>query len=375
MTRCTLTGFVSSARSVRVIYILGTMIILSAVHVRSDQQDLSTKNSIRNIHMAHGEDSMSRHIMWNTEIAMLTQIWYGLQPDALYIHQTGISKQITNLDNNNTYIHHTHLWELKHNTTYYWKVYGDDMIHMFKTDGGDESYSTYLYADPSPSSITHHAISNEVKSTSTVIHIGDIDTQNENFLNGIESVASHVPYMMGWGEHAVNNPWIENFWMPENDGINRLWYSWNTHGIHYITLPSTLLNNKTIGPSILEWLQQDIIHASHPNVRQFYPFLCLYVATPIHQYDIMMEYLLPYIQHIDILITVHDAPYERKHINGIHITLDTHVRDGKQDTDVIPSYGMLHAVNSTHMQYQQIASTTGVVLDEAWFSANLTRAA
>ena len=266
----------------------------------------------------------------------------------------------------------------------------------------------------------------EESNFTSIWHLGDIayDLQSEsglrgdNYLNEIEIVTDHVPYMLVPGNHETSDSYKQyraRFNMPGPAQSNGLYYSYDIGRAHVVVINTEFRNNykkekelefnKSMFYKQLNWLKKDL--EKHKQNREARPWLVvmghkpMYCSTNKHSYMIqrVCELQAPNIREtyedlfldykVDLFFFGHLHLYERSYpigknykvykeesefyrkpkgpihvINGVAGNIESkHVPFNVTDTPLKSTYmiseplgyGILSIVNKTHLNYKQIA--------------------
>mmetsp|Transcript_26845 Transcript_26845/g.86318 ORF Transcript_26845/g.86318 Transcript_26845/m.86318 type:complete len:523 (+) Transcript_26845:29-1597(+) len=240
------------------------------------------------------------------------------------------------------------------------------------------------------------------------------------YMRQMEPIAARMPYMVGVGNHE--NPYNftaynHRFRMPAapSGGNGNFWYSFDYGSVH-ITSMSTE-HDYSPGSPQWEWIRADLARARSPERRGVTPWVFLGAHRPIYSSDTsewdshrpgapLQTSLDPILREfdVDLVLTGHMHCYERTHpvYNGTVMAMPT--RDpATGDADVYQSpkaplflvqgmagalieeswvspapswaavrhtvygYSRIHVHNSTHLQYQFMATADGgEPTDEFW---------
>eukprot|EP00474_Spongospora_subterranea_P002591 CRZ03049.1 hypothetical protein [Spongospora subterranea] len=190
------------------------------------------------------------------------------------------------------YVHRVNACGLKHSTRYSYKVgdsesgWSSTYQFTFKRHASlDSPLAFAVYGDLGDANSRSLAmIQNRIAqgSIDAVIHVGDFAYDlNDNggrvgddFMNDIQPISTAVPYMTCPGNHESNedfNDYRERFSRSYSDDDEpRMWYSFNVHNIHFISLSTEVLffGRREEQQAQYEWLESDLIRAnSNRNQR------------------------------------------------------------------------------------------------------------
>ncbi|PIK60173.1 hypothetical protein BSL78_02894, partial [Apostichopus japonicus] len=156
-------------------------------------------------------------------------------------------------------------------------------------DGGPEKHTQYI----------HRVKMTSLKPNLTYSDFAyDFDFDNarvgDSFMNQIESVAAYLPYMTCPGNHeeAYNFSNYKNrFTMPNYEGTQNLWYSWNIGPAHIISLSTEVYFFFNYGlhqiKNQLEWLIADLEEANSPEARRQRPWIITIGHRPPYCSDVV----------------------------------------------------------------------------------------
>ncbi|EGD76186.1 hypothetical protein PTSG_11654 [Salpingoeca rosetta] len=270
-----------------------------------------------------------------------------------------------------------------------------------------------------------------------ILHVGDfaynMDTdegkRGDAFMNMIEPLAGHVPYMTCLGNHetAYNfSHYTERFAAiaQTTTSGNNWWFSWDVSVVHFVALSSEIYYNFYLYPYVkiteqLQWLERDLQRVDRSKT----PFVVVYLHRPLycsntddlpdcsldtqhiregftHQgqfYPGLDAFMYKY--NVNLVLVAHEHSYERTW-PVYNSTVDptqtnphvyhnpqypTHIVSGAggcdEDLDYYDElhhgpwslvrsasygYGHLHIVNSTHLHWTQFLAEGRNGTDEFW---------
>ncbi|XP_071958115.1 acid phosphatase type 7-like [Antedon mediterranea] len=258
-----------------------------------------------------------------------------------------------------------------------------------------------------------------------IIHIGDFayDLHDEggkvgdDFMNRIQSLATKLPYMPVVGNHEIANEFSHyryRFSTPNTDWpipIDKMWYSFNMGNVHFIIYSTEVFF--TYGPDYTQyqWLQADLIKANKNRDKQ--PWVIALGHRPMycsnsdgddctHTFSRVRQSLeeLFHTQGVDVIFQGHEHSYERLYPIFNNEVYSKDYTDPQAPVHIITgaagcnefnkicinpmlgpikswsafrawlpglySYGKLMIANATHLQWQQILSVNGQVMDDIW---------
>jgi len=240
-----------------------------------------------------------------------------------------------------TCTHTVILTDLDYNSTYYYRVGGEDEwsdIFFFDTlEEEPEKIVIGAIADHGTSDNAQETTNNmENEELDLVIHAGDISYANgagsgngwgdnsvwDEYQNQIESLASKYPHMYAPGNHEEDeepygfDAYESRFYNP---GPNNFWYSFDFEFIHFISISSE--HDYDSGSAQYNWLQNDLEDAN--DNRESVPWIVLFAHRPMYssngdgdghgseiEFREAMEILL-YDYQVDLAVWGHDHHYER----------------------------------------------------------------
>lgn len=247
-----------------------------------------------------------------------------------------------------------------------------------------------------------------------VIHTGDIaydldedhGKRGDNFLESIETLTSSIPYMLCAGNHER----AENFSHYTNRFLGLLeagkvsgsnsnrWYSFNAGLIHFVAIDTEVykyyFDPKFVNKQ-LQWLEQDLAWASHPENRTNHPWIVMFGhkgswMTNDTKFSDFED--LAHRYKVDIYLTGHEHNYQRMlpfFRDSVHLQRDPNVYEdpnfmvqivagspgcdegislaGSPEEKQVKTifeygYGHLQALNRTHLRWEWIQ--TGVKIDK-----------
>jgi len=282
-------------------------------------------------------------VQWGTEEDTMVScpsdniVEYGTDNDNLNLSENG---------NSNMYLwttctHTTQLQNLNPNTTYYYRVGGEDewsSVYSFKTiEETPDKITIGAIADHGTSSNAQETTSNmENENLDLVIHPGDISYANgagsgngigdqsvwDEYQNQIEALASKYPHMYAPGNHEEDaEPYEFDAYESRffNPGPNSFWYSFDFEFIHFVSISSE--HDYEPGSTQYNWLQNDLEEAN--KNREDVPWIVIFAHRPMYssngdgdghgseiEFREAMEGLL-FDYQVDLAIWGHDHHYER----------------------------------------------------------------
>ncbi|CAF3665918.1 unnamed protein product [Rotaria sp. Silwood1] len=342
-------------------------------------------NEPTQIHLAYGNriDQMFVSLVTNSN-AYTPRCQYGLNPSSLEWQANGTTLTYTASDMcegratiwgpqnfiDPGFMHTILLNDLHPSTTYFYRVGTDEdgwsSVYSFtnRPANGDSEVILIAYGDmglapfASGAKSTIDRVRARVISTNItcLLHIGDISYAMgiailwDSFMTQIESIASHVPYMVSignheydhvtggdkdpsgapgpggfrpkWGDYGTDSggecavPMVRRFHSPSN-GNGLFWYSFDVGPIHFVIFSAE--HDFHRGSSQYIWLEQDLQSVNRSRT----PWLIVSSHRPMYSSQIIPKpyfiilmlqlYLEPlfYKYHVDINLYAHIHSYER----------------------------------------------------------------
>ncbi|CAF1489644.1 unnamed protein product [Adineta steineri] len=344
-------------------------------------------NEPTHIHLAYSDRIDQMFVSYLTNSSQyIPQCQYGLNPSSLNFRQNGTTTTYTASDmcegKANTwgsrafidpgYMHTILLENLHPSTTYYYRVgtdeHGWSPINSFTNRPADKNEAVYMiaYGDmslaplaPGSQSTTDRVIA-RVQSTNVtcVLHLGDLSyamgiaVQWDGFMNQIQPIAAHVPYMAAIGNHEYDHvlggekdpsgasgpggfrpawgdylydsrgecaiPMVHRFHSPSN-GNSLFWYSFDVGPIHIIHFSTE--HDFRRSSIQYAWLEQDLRSVNRSRT----PWLIVGSHRPMYasirddskDFDfiaLMLQFHLEplfYRYHVDVNLFAHRHSYDR----------------------------------------------------------------
>ncbi|EFA83061.1 metallophosphoesterase domain-containing protein [Heterostelium album PN500] len=305
-------------------------------------------------------------------------------------------------------------------------------VYNFTTAAADYSenvdpFSIVVYGDMGIYGGSHRTLARIVDRLDDfkfAIHVGDIayadvtkaskDVGNETvwneFLDMINPVSSHIPYMVCPGNHDIFfinfGIYRRTFNMPA-PSLEDSWYSFDYNGVHFVSYSTEHLI-LPLSPQH-DWLENDLKTYRMKNPGGW---IVLYAHRPFYcstswsycvkdDYKVMLQDSLEYLlfeYNVDLFIGGHAHSYERTlpvyagNVANygtydapkatVHLVVGTGGcqegpdpgwqqpapiwSTGERLLDV--GYGVVSFANNTHLQYQFINTTSNTVRDEFWLT-------
>lgn len=328
-------------------------------------------------------------VMWRTNIATGTSLWYGTQPDQLTLYANNAG---------NATDHSVRIEGLDPATTYYYAVgagttvlAGADQQHRFRTHpvpGTDEPLRIWATGDFGKGNAGQIAVKNSLTAfpgggdTDLWIWLGDNaydngtdgDYQGKVFgLAGFSDIFNWLPFYPAPGNHDYNEVWDESTFFgipysnidlddhegPYYDIVDvpelgeaggrpsglEVFYSFDLGNAHFISLNSEVydfLNTSDGIDRMVDWLELDLME----NDKRF--TIAYFHQPPYskgsHDSDDFIEFVMkamrervvPMLEHFDVDLVVcgHSHVYERSHLihghygNSGSFNAATMLRDG-----------------------------------------------
>ncbi|EFA83215.1 hypothetical protein PPL_04005 [Heterostelium album PN500] len=369
-------------------------------------------------------------ITWNTvDISQTPSILFATEyftpnGDEIFIGVEGTSDTYSINKGWSGYVNTGVLRGLESYTTYYYAV-GDKNQDIWSptynfTTGvlvyqrSVNPHSIVCYGDMGDAGGNEETIQNimqNIDNYSMVLHIGDIayaDSSKkghqstwDSFLNQINPISSHVPYMVCPGNHdtfAKGVVYKQTFNMPGKHNS----YSYNINGIHYVSFSTE--DDHLEGSHQYKWIEKDLKHfrAENPD-----GWLVVWAHRPLYcssskkwcSHDENRLYYAKIYDHlfrkynVDIFVSAHTHSYERtlpvynQEVHGtydnpkatVHFIIGTAGnRSGNvKGWEKVPvwsdgprieknGFGVINFANETHLQWQFIENSKNQVKDEVW---------
>jgi len=394
------------------------------------------------IHLSLSEDKRNMVVTWTTFKLTRTLVEYGLKSTELVHKVVGSATQfpLTTDKSRIEWIHNAEMTNLPPDSVIYYRVGNHSWSDIFwfktfpdKTDWvprialyGDLGYD---YAQSVP------LIKKEVqeRTLDMIIHAGDFayDLQNnqgkmgDNFMNLIQPIAAHMPYMTCNGNHEGYNNFSHykaRFEMPGDPGNQNMFFSFNVGPVHFVSISTECyyFRSECVDQVGLQytWLEKDLKMANLPENREKQPWIVIFGHRPMYcsnsdnddctKHNTATRVGIPslklpgleeliYESKVDLAIWAHEHSYERlwpiyntKVLNGsleepytnpkapVHIITGTagcrerHDPFGPyqpwtafQSSDY--GYTKMEALNVTHLHLWQIsADKDGKTVDDVW---------
>ncbi|KAF6211623.1 hypothetical protein GE061_012136 [Apolygus lucorum] len=256
------------------------------------------------VHLSFGANEAELFITWVTQspTAASSVVQYGIT-NTNELSAVGDSTKFVDggWKGRKIYIHRVKLEGLKPNTTYVYRCGGEEgwsETFWFKTIPSGTKWSPRLnvYGDMgSENAVSVPRIQKDAQSHAidAVIHVGDFayDLHDKNgkvgdrFMNMIEPIAAHVPYMVCPGNHekAYNFSHYRNrFTMPGNS--ENLFFSFNMGPVHIISINTEAYWYLQYGMKLVvnqyNWLIKDLEEANKNRAER--PWIVLYGHRPMY---------------------------------------------------------------------------------------------
>lgn len=401
------------------------------------------------IHLSYGAFPSQMIVTWTTLSPVNESfVEFGTGDKLDYLAFGTVKKFKNNLFfSRDTYIHQVLMTGLIPGQQYRYRcgspIYGWSNVYFFKSmpEGQDWSPKFAVFGDMgSDNAQSLPRLLDESKKGyyDAILHIGDFayDMDNDDgrvgdsFMNKIQPIAAHLPYMTSVGNHE----WLRNFShyvnrfnMPNKDGKtfggdNNHFYSFNIGPVHIISFSTEFYYFFIYGLNQIErqyeWLKEDLINANKPENRQKQPWIITMAHRPMYctnansndctKFDDRVRVGFPYIEKygleelfyeygVDVEFWAHEHSYERLWpiynyavLNGseeepyrnpkapVHIT--TGSAGCKENHDLFrPStnftafrstdygYTRMQVFNSSHLYMEQVSDDKGgKVIDSLW---------
>ena len=272
----------------------------------SEERITANHTQPRAVHLAYGENpSQSMVVLWAAEVYTRCRVVYGTQQDNLDYKVKPSSKKIVQQnDFGMQYWYRAEFRGLKAGTRYYYRIIAGvgAMSNIFYFSTIPKRSATFqpsflVFGDFGLETVSFNTVMSEGMDHhyDAVLHLGDIaynlfslkGVTGDNFLNGIERTAAHVPYLTAPGDHENPHhfhhyryrfsmpgvPWP----MPEE----KLWYSLDIGNVHLISFNTETYFHSipNIGRQFL-WLVDDL-HLASKN-RHKTPWIVVMGHKPLY---------------------------------------------------------------------------------------------
>jgi len=278
------------------------------------------RNTPHQVHLAFGTDTSTTLIVaWITPLTTKTsEVQYGTQ-SGNYMWQTfGTSWSYMYKHYSSGWIHKVSLTNLNPGVTYYYRV-GDNFagfsqeftvrmpqdtnnkvtvtIYGDLNLGGAIGGNTTTWANSLDT--IDYVYRQEQETSDFLLHVGDIAYCNgsqpcwDHFFQDVQPIASHMPYMVCFGNHDVYPEpfgYTNRFFMPGpyspqvKDGD--YFYSFDLGPVHFVGFSTELwflpVNATVNVTQQMTWLQNDLKVANQPANRKVRPWILIFGHRPVY---------------------------------------------------------------------------------------------
>ncbi|OWF35193.1 acid phosphatase type 7-like [Mizuhopecten yessoensis] len=393
---------------------------------------------ISQIHLSFGSTSDVMKVMWSTPNDVMCYVEYWA-PGKEHIHVRASQSELL-ADNRNAmrFIHMADMLGLLPGQNHTYKIIcasetSDELIFTTQPREHDRLVKFIVYGDMGYKygQKTIEVLKTEVTSEhyDAIWHVGDISYNLESdggavgdtFMELIQPLAAHIPYMTSPGNHELTNGlhhYRTRFSMPGVDWpmpLDRLWYSYNVGPVHFISFSSEVyfIDNANYVCQQFHWLLDDLTKANQNRDKQ--PWIVAMGHRPMYCSNgdaddctgRIFGYLVKngledlfYAQGVDLILQAHEHSYERlwpvyknkvvaKNYNNpqapVHIIsgaagsgegADHMGRRGPWSAFAsaegsINSFGRLLVYNSSHLYFEQVKVKDGRSMDSVWVVKSL----
>ncbi|XP_050415136.2 acid phosphatase type 7 [Patella vulgata] len=266
----------------------------------------------------------------------------------------------------------------------------------------------------------------ETSKYTCIWHIGDLAYDlytdggaiGDQFMREIQNLSAYLPYMTSPGNHELHGDFLHyatRFSTPNTRWpipLEQMYYSYDIGLVHFISYSTEVyfIHDQNFVCDQYNWLLQDLIRANQNRSKRPWivamghrPMYCSNTNSDDCTGSFMRGWVrygledLFYSQGVDLILQGHEHSYERSwpmykrqpinldynnprapvHVisgaGGCNEGRDKEPRMGESWSAFIDnskthdnSYGKLHVHNTSHLHWQQIAVTSGQVLDSIW---------
>ncbi|CAF0951051.1 unnamed protein product [Adineta steineri] len=258
------------------------------------------------IHLSYTGVVNEMAVTWSTQIlANESYVEYSLLNGQLdMIENATMSKFIDGSSAHRVlYMYRATLKNLSMNTSYIYHVgssYGWSSVYSFRTIPHENRKSFAVYGDlgvVNAQSLARLQREAQLDYYDAILHVGDFaydmdadqSRVGDQFMNEIQEIATHVPYMVCPGNHerAYNfSNYKSRFTMPSNGDGENLWYSYNFGLAHIISFSTEVYFWWEYGFAQISnqyrWLEQDLKWATASENRTKYPWIITMGHQPMY---------------------------------------------------------------------------------------------
>lgn len=412
-----------------VLLFLLVLLVLAVIADIEEDEDLCQP---KHVHIAYGDALTEIVIMWATQGNCSTQVNYGVM--VWKLDQT-VKGTFTEFWEQNAkglqFIHRAKLTDLRPSVSYFYRPLSNGIgsrTFFFETPQLDENWSPkfLVFGDLGVHTrIIPTLVEEALKGEYTaLLHVGDIAYNlrdddgrvGDTFMQLIEPVAAHLPYMTCPGNHESDSDtfihYIHRFSMPQSPwpmSVEKLWYSFDVGLVHFISYSTEVfftLNKKMVDKQ-LDWLVLDLKRADAQRKRR--PWIVAFGHRPMYcsmpdedctRNDSLVRSGFEdvfYHYGVDIVLQAHEHNYERLFpvYKGVVLSNDyvnpkapVQIISGaagnkeavssfqsdvkaewsaiRKDNSSLNSYGVLKVINASHVYWEQRSVYNHEVLDFLW---------
>mmetsp|Transcript_17743 Transcript_17743/g.38532 ORF Transcript_17743/g.38532 Transcript_17743/m.38532 type:complete len:431 (-) Transcript_17743:105-1397(-) len=305
------------------------------------------KTTPEQIHIAWGQQPSEMSVTWTTEMDAASFVEWGISGGNNYTARANATTShfTENNPSGKQWVHRALITGLKPNEKYQYRpvtgaTVGPAYVFTARNDKPADGLKLLVYGDmgkhggaPSLKKIEADAASGEFNA---VVHVGDFaydldsdgGVNGDEFMNRIQSIAAHLPYMAAVGNHEIEGGsfahYVNRFTMPGDS--NGMWYSVDVGQAHLIVYSSETFftQSKWTTDAQLEWLKSDLAAANKNRAAR--PWVIAFGHRPMYCSNIDhddcangpagskvragLEELF-HVGGVDIVIEAHEHSYER----------------------------------------------------------------
>ncbi|XP_060074189.1 acid phosphatase type 7-like [Ylistrum balloti] len=388
---------------------------------------------IAQVHLSFGSANDSMKVTWSTSADVMCQAEYWATDGQRMRVEARQSELLSDNWKAMRFIHMAEMLKLSPLQNYRYILQcsnetSEEFSFTTQSRTHDRPVKFIIYGDMGykPVHKTVEFLTTEVRSKTydAIWHVGDISYDldidggliGDLFMELIQPVAAHLPYMTSPGNHELKNSlhhYRTRFSMPGVDWpmpLDHLWYSYNVGPVHFISFSSEVyfINNGHFVCKQFDWLLDDLTQANQNRDKQ--PWIVAMCHRPMycsnddvddcaskifgHLVKHGLEDLF-YAQGVDMILQAHEHSYERlwpvykdkvfaKNYNHpqapIHIISGTGgASEGSNPMGKggpwsaftstegsMDSFGRLVVYNSSHLYFEQVKVKDGQPLDSLW---------
>ncbi|XP_041353434.1 acid phosphatase type 7-like [Gigantopelta aegis] len=413
-----------------------TFALLAFSHI--DSTEVSKPEQV---HLSYGRNASEMVVTWSTQnVKSDSIVKYGLDSGSLNMEAKGYSTKFVDGGqlHHTQYIHRVRLINLKPGQTYYYTCgssSGWSAVFWFKAMRVDKDWSPSiaLYGDMGNTNAQSlPRLKKEVNMYDAILHIGDFaydmfmdnGTIGDEFMQKIQTVAAHLPYMTCPGNHESTynfSNYKNRFTMPGDEDSSNMFYSFDMGPVHFISISTEYYFFLQYGViqvvKQFYWLERHLKEVTSPAYRAKHPWIILFGHRPMYcsnndaddcsQFESRVRCGIPYLHWlclekllynygVDVAFWAHEHSYERlwptfdrKVYNGsikepytnprapVHIITGSAGCKERHDKFIKHrpewsafrsddyGYTRIKILNSSHLQLQQVSDDQGgKVIDE-----------